>query len=98
MTAAGAAEQTVASAINRAAGGRPIPGNQVDLLIDGPCAYDAMLDVISGATRWIHFENYIIRDDIRRGADEIGVPLEAHISFLLTALRPHEHLLGLGQA
>jgi cardiolipin synthase len=71
MTAAGAAEQTVASAINRAAGGRPIPGNQVDLLIDGPCAYDAMLDVISGATRWIHFENYIIRDDTagRRFAD-----------------------------
>jgi cardiolipin synthase len=71
MTAADAAEQTVASAINRAAGGRPIPGNQVDLLIDGPCAYDAMLDVITGATRWIHFENYIIRDDAagRRFAD-----------------------------
>ena len=72
MTAAGATrEQTVASAINRAAGGRPIPGNQVELLIDGPCAYDAMLDVITGATRWIHFENYIIRDDSagRRFAD-----------------------------
>jgi cardiolipin synthase A/B len=71
MTAAGAAEQTVASAINRAAGGRPIPGNQVDLLIDGPCAYDAMLDVITGAARWIHFENYIIRADAagRRFAD-----------------------------
>ena len=63
MTAAGGAERTVASAINRAAGGRPIPGNQVKLLIDGPCAYDAMLDVIAGATRWIHFENYIIRGD-----------------------------------
>ncbi|HET9727398.1 MAG TPA: phospholipase D-like domain-containing protein, partial [Gemmatimonadales bacterium] len=71
MTAAGGAEQTVASAINRAAGGRPIPGNQVELLIDGPCAYDAMLDVITNATRWIHFENYIIRADSagRRFAD-----------------------------
>jgi cardiolipin synthase len=71
MTAGGAAEQTVTSAINRAAGGRPIPGNQVDLLIDGPCAYDAMLEVITGATRWIHFENYIIRADTagRRFAD-----------------------------
>ncbi|MGH7511833.1 MAG: phospholipase D-like domain-containing protein [Gemmatimonadales bacterium] len=71
MTAAGAAEQTVASAINRAAGGRPIPGNLVDLLIDGPCAYDAMLDVITGAARWIHFENYIIHADAagRRFAD-----------------------------
>jgi cardiolipin synthase len=71
MTAGVDAEQTVTSAINRAAGGRPIPGNHVELLIDGPCAYDAMLDVISGATRWIHFENYIIRSDAagRRFAD-----------------------------
>jgi cardiolipin synthase len=69
MTEAGAgalplsAEQSVTSAINRAAGGRPIPGNQVRLLIDGPCAYDVMTDVIAGASRWIHFENYIIRPD-----------------------------------
>jgi cardiolipin synthase len=71
MTAAAGAEQTVASAINRAAGGRPIPGNQVELLIDGPLAYDAMLDVITSATRWVHFENYIIRADTagRRFAD-----------------------------
>ncbi|CAN5861190.1 hypothetical protein BH24GEM1_BH24GEM1_01250 [soil metagenome] len=55
--------QSVASAINRAAGGRPIPGNQVRLLIDGPDTYAAMLDLIAGATRWIHFENYIIRSD-----------------------------------
>jgi cardiolipin synthase len=61
--ATGDAEQTVTSAINRAAGGRPVPGNQVELLIDGPCAYDAMLEVIAGATRWVHFENYIIRAD-----------------------------------
>ena len=57
------AEQTVTSAINRAAGGRPIPGNQVRLLIDGPSAYEAMLEVIAAASRWIHFENYIIRAD-----------------------------------
>jgi len=44
------------------------------------------------------FARGVSRDDILRGADEIGVPLETHISFLLTALRPHEHLLGLGQA
>jgi putative nucleotidyltransferase with HDIG domain len=44
------------------------------------------------------FARGVSRDDIQRGADEIGVPLETHISFLLTALRPHQHLLGLGQA
>ncbi|HEX6106321.1 MAG TPA: phospholipase D-like domain-containing protein, partial [Gemmatimonadales bacterium] len=59
----GTAEQSVTSAINRAAGGRPVPGNRVGLLIDGPHAYDAMLEVIAGASRWIHFENYIIRSD-----------------------------------
>lgn len=53
----------MACAINRAAGGRPVPGNQVHLLIDGPNTYRAMLDVISSATRWVHFENYIIRSD-----------------------------------
>jgi cardiolipin synthase A/B len=77
------AEQSVTSAINRAAGGRPIPGNRVRLLIDGPDAYGAMLDVIAGAGRWIHFENYIIRADaagrrfaealVRRARDGVHV-------------------------
>ncbi len=57
------ARQSVASAINRAAGGRPVPGNRVGLLIDGPDTYAAMLDLIARATRWVHFENYIIRSD-----------------------------------
>ena len=57
------AEQSVASALNRAAGGRPIPGNNVELLIDGPDAYDAMREAIAQAHHWVHFENYIIRSD-----------------------------------
>ena len=57
------AEQSVACAINRAAGGRPVPGNRVDLLIDGPDTYRAMLDAIDQAEHWVHFENYIIRSD-----------------------------------
>jgi cardiolipin synthase A/B len=57
------AEQSVACAINRAAGGRPVPGNQVDLLIDGPDTYRRMHEVIGQARQWIHFENYIIRSD-----------------------------------
>jgi cardiolipin synthase len=61
--AADSLTQSVACAINRAAGGRPIPGNRVELLIDGPDAYAAMLDLIARASRWIHFENYIIRSD-----------------------------------
>ena len=57
------AEQSVTCAINRAAGGRPVPGNKVDLLIDGPDTYRAMLEAIAQARQWIHFENYIIRSD-----------------------------------
>ncbi|HEY9014326.1 MAG TPA: hypothetical protein VIM84_04630, partial [Gemmatimonadales bacterium] len=57
------AEQSVACAINRAAGGRPVPGNQVELLIDGPDTYRSMLETIAEARHWIHFENYIIRSD-----------------------------------
>jgi cardiolipin synthase len=57
------AEQSVACAINRAAGGRPVPGNQVNLLIDGPDTYQAMLELIAQAKHWVHFENYIIRSD-----------------------------------
>ncbi|HEU4763015.1 MAG TPA: phosphatidylserine/phosphatidylglycerophosphate/cardiolipin synthase family protein [Gemmatimonadales bacterium] len=53
----------IARALDRATGCRPIPGNAVDLLLDGPVTYPAMLDLIGRATRWIHFENYIIHDD-----------------------------------
>ena len=43
------------------------------------------------------FARGVSREDIRQGADELGVPLDDHITFLLTALRPHEEVLGLGQ-
>jgi cardiolipin synthase len=60
-------------AIDRAADSRPIPGNRVVLLQDGPEVYDAMFEVIAGARRFIHFENYIIRADRtgRRFADAL---------------------------
>jgi cardiolipin synthase len=53
----------VQRAIDRAAAARPIPGNRVVLLQDGPQAYAAMLAVIAGAQRYVRFENYIIRPD-----------------------------------
>jgi len=49
--------------LERAAATRAIPGNRVRLLQDGPETYEVMLDLIARATRWIHFENYIIHDD-----------------------------------
>ena len=53
----------VTRALDRASGSRAIPGNQVDLLLDGPVAYPVMLELIAQAQHWIHFENYIIHDD-----------------------------------
>jgi len=38
----------------------------------------------------------VSRDDIRQGAEELGVELDAHIAFVLEALRPIERDLGLG--
>src|SRR5207302_11410162 len=50
-------------AIDRAAGTRPIAGNRLQHHPDSPRALQAMLDLIAGAVRFVHLENYIIRDD-----------------------------------
>jgi predicted hydrolase (HD superfamily) len=36
------------------------------------------------------------RDDVRQGAEELGVPLDEHIAACIAALRPVEQTLGLG--
>jgi cardiolipin synthase A/B len=40
-----------------------VPGNSAHVLTDGPEALKAWLAAINRARRWIHLENYIIRDD-----------------------------------
>ena len=42
------------------------------------------------------FARGVNRDEVRQGAEELGVPLDEHIQFLLEALRPVERELGLG--
>ncbi|MGH7702992.1 MAG: HD domain-containing protein [Gemmatimonadales bacterium] len=42
------------------------------------------------------FAKGVNREDVVRGAEEIGVPLDQHIAFVLEALRPVERTLGLG--
>ena len=42
------------------------------------------------------FARGVSREDVVRGAEELGVPLDEHIGFVLAALRPHERTLGLG--
>ncbi|HWA15253.1 MAG TPA: phosphatidylserine/phosphatidylglycerophosphate/cardiolipin synthase family protein [Gemmatimonadales bacterium] len=59
----GLSRPVIRRAIDRAGAAKPIPGNRVALLQDGPEVYAAMLAIIAGAQKYIHFENYIIRDD-----------------------------------
>jgi predicted hydrolase (HD superfamily) len=44
------------------------------------------------------FARGVSREDVQRGAEELAVPLDEHIAFLLGALRPHERTFGLGGA
>jgi predicted hydrolase (HD superfamily) len=44
------------------------------------------------------FARGVSREDVYQGADELGLPLDELIQFLLTALRPHERQFGLGHS
>ena len=41
------------------------------------------------------FAKGVSRDDVRKGAEELGVPLEEHIVFCIAAMRQHADALGL---
>ncbi|HEV7844342.1 MAG TPA: HD domain-containing protein [Pyrinomonadaceae bacterium] len=42
------------------------------------------------------FARSVNREDIVQGASELGVELDEHIRFVITALRPHQREIGLG--
>jgi predicted hydrolase (HD superfamily) len=42
------------------------------------------------------FARTVNREDIRQGVEELGVPLEDHIRFVIDALKPVEREIGLG--
>jgi len=42
------------------------------------------------------FARGVNREEVRQGAEELGVPLDEHIAFVIQALRPIERTLGLG--
>jgi len=49
--------------IERATGGPTIPGNELKLHFEGPSTFAAWLEDIRRATRFVYFENYLVRDD-----------------------------------
>jgi cardiolipin synthase len=49
--------------IERATGGPTIIGNELKLHFEGPATFAAWLEDIERATKFIYFENYLVRDD-----------------------------------
>ena len=50
-------------AMTRATDAGQVGGNTARLLVDGPSAFHNWIYAIEQAERWVHLENYIIRDD-----------------------------------
>ncbi len=67
------------------------------------CAYvrpsksilDLEVDSVKRRMKDKPFAQGVSRDDVRKGAEELGVPLEEHIAFCIGALREHADALGL---
>ncbi len=60
--------------------------------------YDLKVKSVKKKLKDKGFARGVDREDILRGVDELGVPLDEHIEFLIEALRPEEQTLGLGAA
>ncbi len=50
-------------AMERATGGPEIEGNSLRLQFEGSATFDAWIEAIDSAEHFVHFENYILRDD-----------------------------------
>jgi cardiolipin synthase A/B len=72
-------------AFSRAAGAPRIEGNRVRLLVDAGENYPAWLEAIARAERSVHFESYIIRDDVsgRQFADALMAKAHAGVAVRL---------------
>lgn len=53
----------LAKAMDRSAGAPRIDDNDIRLNFDGPHTFARWIDAIEGARRFVHFENYVLRDD-----------------------------------
>jgi len=49
--------------LKRATGATRVEGNALRLQFDGPFTFDAWIEAIDAARRYVHFENYILRND-----------------------------------
>ena len=63
QAAPGAVDTFPVQAMDRAAGAPAVRGNRLSIQFEGPLTFDAWIEAIDGAERFVHFENYILRDD-----------------------------------
>lgn len=59
----GAREAFPLEAMARATGSPRLEGNRIGLQFEGPSTFDRWIEAIDAAERFVHFENYILRDD-----------------------------------
>lgn len=69
------------AAIDRVTGARATAGNLLYHHPDSGAAIDSMLELIARGQRWVHFENYIVRDDHtgRRFGDALAERAQAGV-------------------
>lgn len=63
LTRARALARSAERAMLRASDAAQVRGNAARLLVDGPMTFDAWLTAAARAERYVHLENYIVRDD-----------------------------------
>lgn len=59
----GAREGFPFEAMHRVTGSPRLDGNRIGLQFEGPSTFDRWIEAIDAAERFVHFENYILRDD-----------------------------------
>ncbi|MCG6954992.1 MAG: phospholipase D-like domain-containing protein, partial [Gemmatimonadetes bacterium] len=59
----GETERQLWDQVERATGSSTYRGNQIRLQFEGSASFDAWLEAIDGARRFVYFENYVVRDD-----------------------------------
>ena len=92
--------------MQRATGARRTDGNRIRLQFEGPLTFDTWIEAIASAERFVHFENYVFRDDPvgRRFRDALaekarsGVPVRVLYDWMGCWATPRRYWKPLRQA